>query len=205
MGFRATWLENDGLLSVHTEDFLHAVERAIPDKPIHMLLVGVGNGGSVEVWRKVLPEGSVVSSIDSNPKVNDLDLGTVILDIQDIEAVRDALKGQWFHVIIDSTGDFSPHLWPYLRAGGALICNEYNPVKLADLVTDIADDVDSWLPTEEIMSVMIFTNVFIAEKRNPRVVPYLEIITGSKDPVISESVYRTSGAKRVTPTPQPSA
>ncbi len=202
MGFRATWLKHDGFLSVHSEDFLHLIDRLIPDKPLNLLLIGVGNGGSVQVWRQVLAEESTVTSIDVDPRTADLGLDIKVTDLRNNADIKKVLSGSWFNVIIDSTGDFMPAVWPFLIPGGVFIVDHYNKNILTKLVKDIAADRDSHLPTEEIMSVTVFPNVVGIEKRNPRVVPYLEIITGKEDPIIDENFYQNRGAKRVTPSPQ---
>lgn len=201
MGFRAAWLEHDDLLSVHTEDFVYAIERALADKPVDMLLVGVDNGGSVQIWRKILPEGSTLTVIDMNEGTKDLGLDVIVLDFADDGAVRSALSNKWFDIVIDSTGTFVPNVWPFIRASGVLLSTKYDSGRLMDLVKGVHGDEDLWLPNEEIMSIVVFPNVAIIEKRNPRVVPYLEVITGKKDPVVSENIYRSSGAKRITPIP----
>jgi hypothetical protein len=202
MGFRAGWLKHEGFLSVHSEDFLHIVDRLIPDTPLNILLVGVGNGGSVQVWRQVLPEGSTVTSIDVDPRTADLGLGIKVVDLRNNVEIKKVLSGSWFNVIIDATGDFMSVVWPFLTPGGLFIVDHYRKDILTILVQDVAEDRDSILPTEEIMSVTVFPNVIGVEKRNPRVVPYLEIITGTEDPIIKEGFYLNRGAKRVTPSPQ---
>ena len=202
MGFRAAWLEHDDLLSVHTEDFIYAVERVLAQTPVNMLLVGVGNGGSLQIWRNLLPEGSKVTAIDMNEETLTLGLDIIVVDFADDEAIRSVLKNQWFDIVIDSTGTFVSNVWPFIRAKGVLLTVKYESDRLLDLVKGIDADEDFCLPNEEIMSVVVFPNVAIVEKRNPRVVPYLEVMTGNKDPIISENFYRSSGVKRITPTPQ---
>lgn len=202
MGFRAAWLEHNDLLSVHTEDFVLAVERVLAQTPVSMLLVGVGNGGSLQIWRKVLPEGSTVNAIDMNEKTLTLGLEITVVDFSDDDAIRSVLKNQWFDIVIDSTGTFVPNVWPFIRAKGALLTIKYDNDRLMDLIKGIITDEDYWLPNEEIMSVVVSPNVAIVEKRNPRVVPYLEVMTGKKDPIVSENFYHSSGVKRITPTPQ---
>jgi hypothetical protein len=197
MGFRTTWLEHEGFLSVHTEDFLHAIDRIIPEKPIDILLIGVGNGGDIEVWKNALPEGSTVVALDDNALTSDLDLGVLVADLTDASLIRSLLFGSWFHVVIDATGTFMPHVWPFLRAGGVFVVENYQHDILTKLVRDLAEDNDSVLPTEEIMFMSVFPNVISLEKRNPRVVPYLKIITGKHDPVVNEKIYQEQGAKRV--------
>ena len=197
MGFRSAWLKHEGFLSVHTEDFLHAMDRVIPDYPLDLLLVGVANGGSVQVWKEVLLDGSSVTAIDSNPLISDLDLDVLVCDINDSKAMRKILLKSKFDVIIDSTGSFLPAIWPFLRVGGIFIVDHYQHDILLPLVSDISHDRDSFLPTEEVMAVSVFANVACIEKRDPRVVPYLEIITGTDDPLIDENFYLSRGAKRV--------
>lgn len=198
MGFRANWIKHEGFLSVHSEDFLHLVDRLIPDKPLSLLLVGVGNGGSVQVWRETLPEGSTVTSLDVDPRTADLGLDIKMVDLRDDVEIKKVLSGSWFNVIIDSTGDLMPAVWPFLTPGGLFIVDHYRKDILTRLVQDVAVDRDSVLPTEEIMSVTVFPNVISVEKRNPRVVPYLQIITGNDDPIIDEGFYLNGGAKRIT-------
>lgn len=198
MGYRAEWLKHEGLLSVHSEVMLHAIDRAVREGPHQLLLIGVGNGGSVEVWRKVLPEGSKIVAVDINPRVEELDLDIRVCDVTDAEVIRETLKGEWFDIIIDSTGEHSPHVWPFLKAGGILLYEGYEHDTMLTLVRDVTRDVDSVLPYEEIMSMVVFPEVLAIEKRNPRVVPYLDVIVGTKDPIISEDMYQRKGAKRVT-------
>jgi hypothetical protein len=184
-------------LSVHTEDFLHAIDRIIPEKPIDILLLGVGNGGDIEVWKKTLPEGSSVTAVDDKALTSDLNLQVIVADLNNKSLMRSFLFGSWFHVIIDATGTFMPHVWPFLRAGGVFVVENYQHDILTKLVRDLAEDNDSVLPTEEIMFMSVFPNVVSLEKRNPRVVPYLAIITGKNDPVVKEKIYQEQGAKRV--------
>ena len=197
MGYRAEWLKHEGLLSVHSEVMLHAIDRAVREGPHQLLLVGVGNGGNVEVWRKVLPEGSTVTAIDINPRVTELELSVHVCEVNAGAAVRETLKGAWFDVIIDASGQHSPHVWPFLKAGGILLYEGYEQDTMLTLVRDTVRDVDSWLPYEEIMSIVVFPEVFAVEKRNPRVVPYLDVIVGTRDPIVPEDVYQRKGAKRV--------
>lgn len=199
MGYRAEWLKHEGLLSVHSEVLLHAVDRMYSGDPIRLLLVGVGNGGQVEVWHRVLPEQSRVTVIDPDPRWDGHELGVLVGDVTDRDWLSGVLRGQWFDLIVDSTGVHSPYLWPYLVPSGHLLYEGYERQMVLTLVEDVARDHDSWLPTEEIMSLTVMPDVLIVEKRNPRVIPYLDVIVGSDDHLISESTYASQGARRVTP------
>lgn len=200
MGFRDNWLNHAGAVSVHNEATIHAVERVIPTSPMTILLAGIGNGGDIEVWNATLPEGSTVIAMDINPACRDIPgLEVITCDVTQPEDVRRSLRGMWLDVVIDSTSTMQPYIWPFIRAGGVHIYEGYNPEMMMMLVRDLALDDDSWLPIEEIMRVDVYQSCAVVEKRNPKVVPYLDIITGNFCEVTPESVYQEAGAKRVIP------
>ena len=197
VGYRDQWIKHPGGVSHHCEVVLHAFDREMPTAPIHMLDVGVENGGSLEVWREVLPEGSEVLGLDSNPRCAELPLPVVIADVTDQGSVAGALRGRWFDLIVDSTGTMSPWTWPYLRAGGRLIFEDYERQAILDLIGDVSDSSPSWLPVEEIMRVTVFPHVAVVEKRNPRVIPYIRVMVGNFAEVTSEQDLRDQGIKRI--------
>ena len=197
MGYRDQWLKHPGGVSHHCEVVLHAFDREMPTAPVTMLDVGVENGGSLEVWRDVLPEGSEVLGLDIDPRCADLGLPVVIADVLDQGSVAGALRGRWFDLIVDSTGTMSSWTWPYLRAGGRMIFEDYDKESLMDLVADVADGRSSWLPVEEIMRVTVFPHVAVVEKRNPRVIPYIRVMVGNFAEVTSEESLREQGIKRI--------
>ena len=199
MGFRTEWIAHQGNISVHSEVMIHAIDRFHQRKPLRVLLVGVGNGGSMQVWEKVLPEGSTLHGVDMNPQCAELSMNVFIGDVTDRAWVCETFKGKWFDLVIDSTGDMSPHLWPYLTVNGLMVYENYDFEEMIDLARSIEYESKSWLPVEEIMQIMWFQKVAAIEKRNPRVVPYLNIIVGEHDPVIPLSTYLVRGAKRVAP------
>jgi hypothetical protein len=197
MGYRNQWLNHAGAVSHHREVVLHAFEKETPTEPVRLLDVGVGNGGSLEVWREVLPEGSSVTGLDIDPRCAELGLPVVVCDVTDQGSVAAALRGEWFDLIIDSTGTMSPWTWPFLRSGGRLILEDYEPDVLMELVRGVALDDSSWLPVEEIMRVSVLPHVAVVEKRTPRVVPYINIMVGNFADVTGEKVLIESGIKRV--------
>ena len=200
MGFRDNWLNHAGAISVHNESTLHAVERVIPTRPMTMLLAGIGNGGDVEVWNATLPEGSTVIAMDSNPACREIPgLEVATCDVTQPEEVRKCLNGMWLDVVIDQTRTMQPYVWPFLRAGGVYIYEGYNVEMVMMLARDLALGDDSWLPIEEVMRIDQYQSCLVIEKRTPRVVPYLDIITGNFCEVTPEKVYQERGAKRVIP------
>lgn len=200
MGYRDRWMNHAGAISVHNEATLHAIDRAIALRPMTMLLAGIGNGGAVEVWREVLPEGSTVIAMDRNPDCAGIaGVDPIICDVTERGAVREALKSRWLDVVIDATCTMQPYVWPFLRAGGTYIYDGYNPEMVMMLIRDLAYADDSWLPIEEIMRIDTYQSCCVIEKRNPRVVPYLNVLTGNFADVIPEETYQERGAKRVIP------
>ena len=200
MGYRDSWLNHTGAVSVHSEATLHAFDRTIPVRPMTMLLAGIGNGGAVEVWREVLPEGSTVIAMDSDARCAETPgIDPIICDVTQRDSVRAALKGQWLDVVIDATCTMQPYIWPFLRAGGVYIYEGYNPEMVMMLARDLALGDDSWLPIEEVMRIDTYQSCVVIEKRNPMVVPYLEVLTGNFADVTPEKTYQERGAKRVIP------
>lgn len=198
MGYRASWLENTGAIADHHESVIHAFDREIPERPMNMLLVGVRNGGSLEVWRSALPEGAQVIGLDNNPDCQALP-GVEILECDATvkHAVRAALRGRVFDVVIDSTSTMQPYVWPFLRAGGLYVYEGYRPEMMLMLANDLALDDDSWLPIEEVMRIGVYPGCLVVEKRYPRVIPYMDLMTGNFSDVIPEETLLARGVRRV--------
>jgi hypothetical protein len=196
VGYRSEWIGHTGLVSRHSEVALHAIDRAVTDRVSSVLIAGVENGGAVEIWQRVLPDGVVVG-LDRDPRCADVGVPVVVCDVLDEGSVRGALSGQWFDLIVDSTRAGSPWLWPYLRTGGRLILEDA-PVDLVDdLTAAVSRDRETWLPVEEIMHVSVFPRVTVVEKRSPRVVPYLDIMVGNFADVTGERDLLDRGVRWV--------
>lgn len=199
MGYRDTWLNHEGNLTCHSEVVLHALDRALPDNPLRVLVIGVENGGSMQVWEKCLPQGSIVVGIDIDTRCADLGLNVITVDVTDRAAVKQALRGHRYDLIVDDIGAMAGYLWPYLTPAGVLIVNRYDIDKMLPLVAAVSTDAESWLPVEEIMCVTWFPQIAVIEKRDPRVVPYLNIMVGTHSPVVPEETYaHRRSAKRIT-------
>jgi len=196
VGYRDTWLRHAGAVTRHSEVILHALDPETPREPARLLDVGVENGGSLEVWQQCLPEGSDVLGMDIDPRCADLGLPVVTCDVTDRDAVKAALIGRWFDIVIDSTATSSPWTWAFLRPGGRLLLEDYDPQAIRDLVSAVADDGESWLPVEEIMRVTVFPRVAVVEKRYPRVIPYIDIMVGNFADVVPEEDLIAQGIKR---------
>jgi len=184
-------------MSDHYEVFLHAVEREIPETPVNMLIVGVGNGGDVEIWRDVLPEGSTVTAIDRNAKCGDLGIDVLVGDPSDKAWLLQTLGRAAYDIVIWSHAGVPEAIWPWITPGGRLVVEGLWPPTVIPLVSAVVKDVESWLPTEEIMRVTVFPHVLVVEKRNARVLSYIRIMTGNFAEVIPEADLIADGVKRV--------
>ena len=197
MGFRAAFLNHNGAVACHSEIVLHVFDRFVGSQPITMLLVGVDNGGSKQVWERVLPEGSMVVAVDERQECGQLD-GVRVGRLTDRSWLEETLGNTMFDVIIDSMGHANGATWPWLKVGGFFIVEHYDDGRVKELMHAIVNDENTWLPYEEVLGVQYYPNLVVIEKRNPRVVPYLDIIVGQDAPIVDEFVYAERGGKRVT-------
>jgi len=191
VGYRAQFLANAGAVATHSEVALHAIDREMPAEG-KVLVAGVGNGGSLEIWQSL---GREVLGLDIDEKCRNLDLPIVICDVLDEGGVRGALLEERFTFIVDSTGTCTPWLWPYLQPGGRMILEDCP--RIIELASDVAADRETWLPAEEIMRVSVYPRVAAIEKRNPRVVPYLDLAAGNFVDVTGERALIESGVRWV--------
>lgn len=196
MGFYNSWLKHEGNLSCISEAMLVAFDRAVPssDAPVALLQLGVGNGGEMQVWLDALPAGSTVTGIDARPSCADLDLPVLVGDIADTTWVSNVLRDQWFDVVVCMNG-LPVNVWPFLRIGGVCIAVKPPLPLMKQLIDDLSFERDSWLPGEEIQSVTWFPNVAVLEKRIPKVIPFMDVMTGNNDPVVPASEYVAAGGR----------
>jgi len=194
MGYRAEWMKHAGAMSRHVEVALHAIDRETPDGDLRVLVAGVENGGAVEVWQAL---GADVVGLDKDPRCGDLGLPVEVCDVLDEGSVRGALRGRVFDLIVDQTRAGSPWLWPFLRSGGRILFEDLPAGLVDELSSAVAGDVETWLPVEEIMRVSVFPRVTVVEKRNPRVVPYLDVMVGNFADITGERALIESGARWV--------
>lgn len=195
MGYRDAWLNNSGSITRHYEVMLHALEREVPEQPLLMLLVDIDNGGPLELWNQVLPEGSEIVALDERPEA--VSMGAHVGDLGDIAWLRSVLGDRCFDVIIDRSDRYGESVWPWLAPGGRLILEDPDPDDVSLLANDVAHDRPSWLPVEEIMRLTVYPRVCAVEKRHPRVLPYIEIMTGNFSDLIPEQELIARGVKRV--------
>jgi len=197
MGFRAAFLKHEGNLACHNEVVLFVLDRIVADAPTRLLMVGVDNGGSLQVCRDLLLEGSEIVAVDERAECRDLNEDVHVGRLSDRSWLESALGSNKFDLIIDSMGHADGSTWPWLKVGGIMAIEHYDDQRVRELMTAIVDDKYTWLPYEEVMGVQYYPHIVLIEKRNPRAVPYIDILIGSGDLVVSEDYYLERGAKRV--------
>ena len=138
--FEQAFWEHRGLLSDKWLQYLPvyqaAVDRVIANGgPMRLLEIGVQNGGSLQIWAKVLPAGSQVVGIDVDPRCTVLPVGEgiriVLGDATDRETVERQFEGEFFDIIVDDGSHVSSDViaaffacFPHLAPGGTYLVED---------------------------------------------------------------------------------
>src|SRR5262245_20703031 len=102
------WEQYVGIYEAELESF---VERRTP---VRLLEIGIQNGGSLELWSKYLPTGSVIRGIDIDERVAHLafDNANTAVDIADAtqaSKMEELFGNEAFDIIIDDGSHRSSH------------------------------------------------------------------------------------------------
>ena len=103
--------------------------------PVSLLEIGVQDGGSLEIWQKALPPGSVILGLDVDPRVGDIGFGAgisvLIADASDVSGLGALMQDRSFDIIIDDGSHVSADivstfetLFPRLKPGGCYIMED---------------------------------------------------------------------------------
>ena len=83
-------------------------------EPLHLLEIGVQNGGSLEIWSKYLPRSSCIYGIDIDPKCASLrppaNVEIFIGDASDAETLDNRFGTSSFDIIVDDGSHRSDHV-----------------------------------------------------------------------------------------------
>jgi SAM-dependent methyltransferase len=141
------FLKHDGKAIDKWEQYLGVYDcelaaLAAAGRPLRLLEVGVQNGGSLELWRKFLPEGSEIFGLDIDPRVSSLEFESYIrvyvADATDAARMEEVLGSATFDVIIDDGSHVCSDvcrtfelLFHHLAPGGRYVIEDlhcsYNP------------------------------------------------------------------------------
>ncbi|MCW5745210.1 MAG: glycosyltransferase [Alphaproteobacteria bacterium] len=120
-------------IGMYESELASFVARATP---VRLLEIGVQNGGSLELWSKYLPPGSVVRGIDIDSRVGELGfdgggISVAVADATDVARLEEILGNESFDIIIDDGSHVSSHiiesfriLFRRLRPGGKYIIED---------------------------------------------------------------------------------
>jgi len=137
---RSIFVEHKGKVSDKWSMYLDEYNRlfdAYRDLPVHLLEIGIQNGGSLEIWNKFFPNAVTIAGCDNNPvcaqlKYEDPKIAVVTADANTDEAEQLILGlSSHFDLIIDDgshhSGDivrsFARYL-PHLSDGGLYIAED---------------------------------------------------------------------------------
>ena len=113
------FMEHDGYVSDKWEQYLPAYEAVLRGfidsaKPVRLLEIGVQNGGSLQIWSKYLPPGSIMVGIDIDPTCAgfrpETNISILIGDAGDKVAIDRMLGDAKFDIIIDDASHRSDHV-----------------------------------------------------------------------------------------------
>ncbi|WP_158744562.1 glycosyltransferase [Acidisphaera sp. L21] len=114
-------------LSIYQSELAGFIAR---DIPVRLLEIGVQNGGSLELWAKLLPEGSTIFGIDIDAGVGNLvftqpGIAAAVANATNPDEVDRLLGNQSFDIIIDDGSHVCSQviasvalLFPHLALGG---------------------------------------------------------------------------------------
>ena len=109
--------------------------RKFKDKPVKVLEIGVGEGGSLKMWKYFFGKDSKVVGLDINPeceKYSSKDITIIIGDQTDIELLKSVnQKHGPFDVVIDDGGHTATQqiitfitMFPLLSENGVYLCED---------------------------------------------------------------------------------
>jgi cephalosporin hydroxylase len=105
------------------------------EKPVKMLEIGVQNGGSLEIWKKYLPQGSIIHGVDIDEKCKLLKFSEGISfhlgNAADVDFMEKTFDDIEFDVIIDDGSHICKdviktfkYLFPKMKNGGCYIVED---------------------------------------------------------------------------------
>jgi hypothetical protein len=176
---------------------------SLPDRPLCVLELGVRRGGSLRLWRDVLP-GSVVAGLDLMPvDVEDTSgrIHTFVGYQQDpevLDRIAAEVAPEGFDLIVDDashvgqyTVESFRHLFAnHLRSGGVYVLEDWSCAYLPGWVDGSAYSLDSSFSHRSEPSGRVLDRPGIVERTHrsvramaPRVARHLGAVPGLKDPL----------------------
>ncbi|MBZ9566655.1 class I SAM-dependent methyltransferase [Modicisalibacter tunisiensis] len=131
---------HDGRVSDKWSLYLDEYERLfapIRNKPIHLLEIGVQNGGSLEIWGEYFPQAQKIVGCDINPACAQLNyrkptINVVIGDVNKDDTLAQVFKhAEQYDIVIDDGSHTSQDiihtfctLLPHVKQGGLFVAED---------------------------------------------------------------------------------
>ncbi len=114
--FSQAFQRNDKYISFKWNHYLPIYDRILAylskqEEPMVILEIGVNNGGSLEIWKQLLPEGSKIYGVDIDEKCNQLQfsdgINFILGDATDPNFIQEHFAHVRFDIIIDDGSHLS--------------------------------------------------------------------------------------------------
>lgn len=139
-GFTEALINHRGYISDKWEQYLPIYENALEsilasNEPVNLLEIGVQNGGSLEIWSKILPPGSSIIGLDIDELCLTLsfpeNVTVKIVDAADASLLNKALGDTEFDIIVDDGSHISREIiktfencFDRLKPGGTYVVED---------------------------------------------------------------------------------
>lgn len=171
--------------------------RVALGQPLNLLEIGVQNGGSLEIWSKYLPPGSLVTGIDIDAECAKLPLGPGITvhvgDASSPQALQRLLGHASFDIIVDDGSHRSPDIiasfkacFDRLNRGGIYIVEDLHASYMTSMSGGFLQDgaAVEWLK--------LFLDVVHLDYLDESQVAYLQSALGMDVAALAREVERVS-------------
>lgn len=170
--------------------------RKFVGKDIHILEVGIGAGGSLDMWRHYFGPQCHIYGVDIKERCKAFEDPSQNIFIGD-QADRNFWKSfrkevPALDIIIDDGG----HDWlqqvvtleemlPHLRSGGVYVCEDIHGTsnKFADYIHGFSRNLHAWEPTKPPTELSSETTPFQSTIRSVHLYPFITVIEKSDQPI----------------------
>jgi len=134
------FLSHDGFVSNKWVHYFFIYDKLFYEyrkgnQPLTLLEIGVNRGGSLEIWKKYLPEGSMIHGVDINPKCKEINFSKNIFfhlgNAADRNFMEKTFKDIEFNVIIDDGSHICSEvietfkiMFPKIKNGGLYVVED---------------------------------------------------------------------------------
>ena len=138
--YEQVFKNHNGFVSCKWIHYFYIYDRLFDEyrgknKPLTIMEIGVNKGGSLEIWKKYLPEGSIICGVDINPKCKEINFSENIFfhlgSASDRNFMEETFKDTEFDIILDDGSHICSDvietfkiMFPKLRQGGLYVVED---------------------------------------------------------------------------------